>query len=260
MPDGETGWAGRLGPRWVGVLLNALAVGSAGGAFLLSALAGAATGARRTGLLVTGALLAAGVVAFGALRQLRDARRLRSAEELAVAAQEELGTALNGALGPITSYLGELVDAPDAETQATIAGQLRQAAVDAAVRLTAPGSRSAFYRLAPAGDRLTREVYAGRAALPRPEFRTGTRDGDAVLDLVARGDLVFVEDVATDPMVRPTVPGSYRTVIAAAVTAGERRLGMLTVDAPQPGDLSRTDVELVRVLANLLGSGLAQAE
>jgi hypothetical protein len=34
---------------------------------------------------------------------------------------------------------------------------------------------------------------------------------------------------------------------------------MLTVDATDVGELSQIDVELVRVLANLLGSGLVQA-
>jgi len=57
----------------------------------------------------------------------------------------------------------------------------------------------------------------------------------------------------------PTTAGSYRTVIAVAVTAGLAKLGMLTVDAPDVGDLTAADVELVRVLANLLGSGLVQA-
>lgn len=80
-----------------------------------------------------------------------------------------------------------------------------------------------------------------------------------MLDLVARGDLVFIVDVGRDPMVTPSTPGAYGTVIAVAVTSGSRLIGMLTVDAPASGDLTSTDVELVRVLATLLGSGLAQA-
>jgi hypothetical protein len=33
---------------------------------------------------------------------------------------------------------------------------------------------------------------------------------------------------------------------------------MLTLDAPVAGELDQSDVELMRVLANLLGAGLAQ--
>jgi hypothetical protein len=59
-------------------------------------------------------------------------------------------------------------------------------------------------------------------------------------------------------MVTPSTTG-YAAVIAVAVTAGPRRFGMLTVDAPEVGQFTHTDVELVRVLANLLGSGQAQS-
>lgn len=257
MADGDQ--RGRwLGTRWLGGLLNVGAVAAAVGAYLFSAGAGRASGAERTQLLVTGAVLAGAVVALGAAKQLRDARRIRTAADIAVAAEEELSVTLNGALAPITSYLGEMADAYGPPV-GIIAGQLRQAVVDAVVRLTGEGTRSAFYALDERGDRLVREVYAGRATLPRLEFVAGSPDGDAVLDLVRRADLVFVPDVLVDPMVIPSTAGAYRTVIAVAVTAGSRRLGMLTVDSPQPGDLSATDVELVRVLANLLASGLAQA-
>lgn len=256
---GPTGVEELVRLRWLGLVLNGAAVICAAAAYVVAAQAGRASGDDRTRLLFAGALLAGGTVLFGVLQQLRTARRLRTAEQVAVDAEEELTLALNGALGPITNYLGELADAPTTSARAKIAGQLRQAVADAAVRLTAPGSRGAFYAVDDTGTLLSREVYAGRAALPRAAFVAGTASGDAVLDLVRRGDLVFVQDVTTDPMVEPSPGAGYGTVVAAAVSAGSLRFGMLTVDAPAAGDLSTTDVELVRVLANLLGSGLAQA-
>lgn len=242
--------------RWLvsGAVLAAVA------AYLLAALAGGAHGGRRVIFLGLGALPTAATILLGAAQRRRSARLRRGAEQVALEAAEELTLTLNGALAPITNYLGELADAVAEADRQVIAGQLRQAVVDAAVRLTPPDSRCAFYALeGVAGAELVRVAYGGRSALPRPSFVAGTPDGDAVLDLVRRGEFVFVDDVAADPMVHPSVPGDYRTVIAVAVTAGPRRLGMLTVDAPQPGDLSRTDVELVRVLANLLGAGLGQS-
>lgn len=253
-----------IGPsasRWVrahGVelVIGAVAVGAAIGAYALSAVAGTETGSRRTTLLTFGALLAGVVVLMGLISKLRDARRLRSAEQIAVDAEAALESALSGALAPITSYLGELGVAATPGSRALIAGKVRQAVVDAAIRLTAPAGRCAFYRCGPTFDVLTREAYAGQATPARDVFRAGTDDGDAVLEVVRRGEIVFVEDVAANPHVFPSTPGVYGTVIAVAVTAGEERLGLLTVDAPRVGDLTLTHVELLRVLANLLGSGL----
>ncbi len=259
-PSGEPARASlRVVEGGIGVAVTLAAVASAAGAYLLAAAAGRAGDGHRVRLLLLGALLAGATVGLGVLQQWRTGRRLRTAEQVAIEAAEDLTLTLNGALAPITNYLGELAVAGGPEQRATIAGELRQAVVDAAVRLTTGAARSAFYAVDPAGATLTRVVYAGRSTLPRPTFDAGTPDGDAVLDLVARGDLVFVSDIDTDPMVIPTAPPTYRTVIAVAVTAGTHSLGMLTVDAPTPGELTPVDVELVRVLANLLGCGLAQA-
>jgi hypothetical protein len=254
MPGGAL--SARLRGRAVDVVLAGMAVGAAIGAYVLSAYAGSATGSRRTTLLVFGAVLAGVVVLVGAVNKVLDARRLRTAERIAIDAEAAFGSALSGALAPITSYLGELGVATDLDERAIIAGKVRQAVVDAAVRLTAPDGRCAFYRADPSLRVLEREAYAGRATPAREEFHAGTPDGDAVIDVVRRGEIVFVENVAENPHVFPSTPGTYGTVIAVAVTAGERRLGLLTVDAPHVGDLTLTHVELLRVLANLLGSGL----
>jgi putative methionine-R-sulfoxide reductase with GAF domain len=256
--DEDADGRGALEPRWVGAFLNAVAVLAAVGAYVFSAQSGKESGSQRGWLLVAGVACVALTVVAGAVKQLRDARRVASAEQIAIEAEEELGTALNGAFAPITGYLGELADATSPTGRAIIAGKIRQAVVDAAVSLTVPGARSAFYRRSPDGRRLFRDAYAGRSTLPRFSFVAGTPDGDTVLDLVERGDLVFVADVEADPMITPSAPGTYRSVIAVAVTAGRQRIGMLTVDAPELGELTETDVEMVRVLANLLGSGLAQ--
>lgn len=246
-----------LPARWPARLLNVLAVLSAGGSYVLAALA-SDSGDGRAWLLVTGGLLAAIVVACGTLRQRQDARRIETAEQVANEAQEALTTALNGALAPITSYLGDIADVDDPAEMATVAGKLRQAVVAAAVLLNPPAARSAFYAYDEDTQQLYLEAYAGRASPPRVAFVAGTSDGDSVLDLVEHGDLVFVDDVTADPLVTPTTPGEYNTVIAAAVTAGGRRLGMLTVDAPHTGELSAADSELMRVLASLLGAGVAR--
>jgi hypothetical protein len=239
-------------------MLTAAAIAAAAGAYLTSAASGDARGRAHLALLVLGAVLAGATVLIGALQQRRTQRLLRTAEQVAVDAEAELMLTLNGALAPITNYLGDMADQRTSDGRATVAGQLSQAVVDAAVRLTADGSRSAFYQLDEDWQGLTRETWGGRSAQPRGSFSAGTPDGDAVLDLVRAGDYVVIDDVAASPMVTPSPGAGYRTVVAVAVTAGSLPLGMLTVDAPHVGDLGAIDVELVRVLANLLGAGLAQ--
>ena len=241
-----------------GTLLTAGAIAAATAAYVTSAASGDAQGTKQTVLLVIGAVLAGTTVLLGALQQRRTQRRLATAEQVAVEAEAELMLTLNGALAPITNYLGDMADQRTADGRATVAGQLSQAVVDAAVRLTADGSRSAFYQLDEDWQGLTREVWGGRSSQPRSAFVAGTPDGDAVLDVVRAGDYVVIDDIEASPMVVPSPGAGYRTVVAVAVTAGSLPLGLLTVDAPRVGDLGPIDVELLRVLANLLGAGLAQ--
>ena len=246
-----------LREHWLSVVLRSLAALSAVGAFVVGVDVGEASGRRRGVLLLLGSALTGAGILLAALEGWRRDRARRTALEVALDAEENLTLTLNGALAPLTSYLGELATTRGRAERRELAGQIRQAVVDAAVTLTGPRSRSAFYELY-SDDVLERAVYAGRATEPRERFLAGTPDGDFVLGLVARGELVFVDDVTDHPVIRPSAPG-YGTVIAVAVTAGSERYGLLTVDSPLPGDLSPTDIDLIRVLGNLLGCGLAQA-
>lgn len=234
--------------------LTGLAIIAGAGAYLSASVAGVSTGAGRRWLLLLGALLTAATL----LLQRRTDRGRRTAEQVALEAEEALTLTLNAALAPLTAYLGELAVAADYADRAALAGQLSQGVVDAAVKLVGEGARSAYYQLDDDAGSLSRVVWSGRATMPRERFRAGTSDGDFVLDLVVRRDLVFIDDVLTHPLVEPSVDSGYRTVIAVAVPAGQVPLGLLTVDAAQRGDLSPIDLELIRVLANLLGAGLAQ--
>jgi hypothetical protein len=243
-----------LREHWLSVVLRGGAALATVGAFVVGVEVGTSAGSRRTRLLVLGATLTFASVALAAFEGWRRDRARRTALQVALDAEESLMLTLNGALAPLTSYLGELATTGNRAERRELAGQIRQAVVDAAVTLTGPGTRSAFYEPGPGGV-LERAVYAGRATPPRDEYLPGTLGGDFVLDLVDRGDLVFVEDVAGHPLLDP----QYASVIAVAVGAGPDRFGLLTVDAAAAGGLTQTDVELVRVLGNLLGCGLAQA-
>ncbi|MEU5094609.1 GAF domain-containing protein [Streptomyces sp. NPDC020996] len=236
-------------------ILLLLSAASAVGSFVIGVLAGGAKGAAQHWLLVAGSALVLAGIAVNAIEKVRDSKSIKAAEDIAIQAQTDLTATLNGALAPITSYLGKISASPRAMRKAEI-GQLRQAIVQSAVKLTHEKARSAYYEMV--GSDLNRVCYSGRAESPREKFSAGTSDGDYLLNLVQAKDLIFVEDIASNPLVTPTTSG-YRTVIAVSVTAGDEALGLLTVDAPDIGDLTNVHVQLVRVLANLLGSGIFQA-
>jgi hypothetical protein len=246
-----------LREHWLSLVLRGGAALATVGAFVVGVEVGTSTGSRRTLLLVLGATLTFASLALAAFEGWRRDRARRTALQVALDAEESLMLTLNGALAPLTSYLGELATTGTRAERRELAGQIRQSVVDAAVTLIGPGARSAFYEPG-SGGVLERAVYAGRATPPRDEYAPGTLGGDFVLDLVDRGDLVFVDDVAGHPLLDPLTP-EYASVIAVAVGAGPDRFGLLTVDAEAAGNLTQTDVELVRVLGNLLGCGLAQA-
>lgn len=246
-------WLPRAWPR---PLLTAASIGAGGGAFLCGALGGASGGLARAGLLTGGVLLTMVAAWLASEARARGVRARQAAEEVALDAQQDLALTLNDALAPITGYLAALSAGRDQAQRRPLVGQLIQAVVDAAVRLSAADARCTFWRLSSNGRALVQAAYAGRSQAPRTRFVAGTPDGDFVLDLVQRGEFVVVDDVSDDPLVTPSTTG-YASVVAVAVRAGERRLGLLTVDAPEPGVLGESDKEFVRVLANLLAAGLA---
>lgn len=242
--------------NWLTLTLTAVGVGAAVGAFVIGIQAGAASGLRQFLLVAGGAALTGLGIVLAAIESYRRERARRTAEQVAEAAQESLMLTLNGTLAPITSYLGELAVTRDKSARRLLVGQVLQAAVDAAVRLTAANARSTYYEYDPGRNVLTRVVWGGRSSQPRERFVPGTDDGDLVLGLVRSGDMVFIRDIDAETTVLPR--SDYRTLIAVTVTAGSARLGLLTVDSLMPGDLTEIDKELVRVLGNLLAGGIAQ--
>ena len=78
------------------------------------------------------------------------------------------------------------------------------------------------------------------------------------MDIINNRDARLVEDVDTAGLPGWT-PGAseYRTFICAAVFAGRRVFGILTVDSLHPGDLSEDDLDMARLFAQLLATGLA---
>jgi hypothetical protein len=275
--------------RIVSAVLNGLAFAGAAGTFVFGVLAGEG-GHGHVRNIVLGVLCALVPLAGAAASQIRASRRLRTeveardeaisgreralesklqaeqeAERIQVEAEARLIFALRARLSSILYLLGTMaVQRPNAEV-GELLGRLTQAVVAAAV--VHPDSessrRSIFFKAS--GDKMECASYAGpegHTEAARTVFARGSDDplGAYMFRVLDEGRAVLVPDVAApDVSVRFPQDRSYQTAIAAAVTAGDVRYGILTLDAAEANTLTKADREVVKTLASLLGTGLALA-
>jgi GAF domain-containing protein len=108
--------------------------------------------------------------------------------------------------------------------------------------------------------RLVPDSSLGRAGATRTTFVEGAPDGDAALVLIDSNQARFCPDVRTEPPPGwdPAAARGYRTFLSVPVIAGGSGFGMLSVDAPDPGDLTAEDESLLRLMAGPLADGLAR--
>jgi hypothetical protein len=69
--------------------------------------------------------------------------------------------------------------------------------------------------------------------------------------------IMFVEN--SDHELSGYPPTDYKTFISAPVAAGDTIFGFLGVDAPNPGDLTKHDKDLIGLLTQILSAALAIA-
>lgn len=271
------------GRRYLPVVLSSVnsrrrAVAVVVGTTLATAL-GAVTGAlvgldahhpgRQVVWLVLSAVAVALATALPAGELYRSIRERRRAEDLAEAAESRLSVTLDDALEPIATRLARLAalaaagpgaDDDALQARAALATEIKLAVLTTAAHLVGGGRvRASLYRLSSDGS-LQPDSYTGRGHPPTTVFRTATASGRFALDLVAAGGSYFCHDVDLDAPAGWTPTASeYRTFLSVAVGAGLRRYGMLSLDAPEVGDLVEQDADLTRVLAALLAAALPWA-
>lgn len=208
------------------------------------------------------AWLGAGVLALLAAAALQIATLWwrRQSEGAAVDERRRLRVAMKDALQPMVSLMATMPPAPKAERESLLRQVAEQAA--GALRLLlrdVDRVRAVVYALSPDGRSLTHIAYGGRGTTPGP-FTAGDARGDGALAMVASGDSRFVPDISQAPPAWAGTGRDYATFISAAISTGDYAYGMLTVDAPEAGDLVDTDVEIVLVVAGLLAVAFAEAE
>jgi GAF domain-containing protein len=195
-------------------------------------------------------------------RQLAVERRTRdAAERLASNAVATYKLKVHDMLIPLSLMLGEAVAAGRAAERRDAQLALRQIAVAFAAENVGPErSRACYYQLNGSAPRRHVDLknWHGRHKVPRPSFVENSPRGELVMEIINNRDARLVENVDTAGLPGWTPGGSeYKTFICAAVFAGRRVFGILTVDSLHPGDLSEDDLDMARLFAQLLATGLA---
>ncbi|MGV9714449.1 hypothetical protein [Rhodococcus pyridinivorans] len=121
--------------------------------------------------------------------------------------------------------------------------------------------RVVVYQIVDQSGRMEYLDYGGRSGTPPQPFVPGTPRGDLAIKMVRDGGDKFAPDIEREPPehYQGSAKG-YRTFISASITNGEYAYGMVTVDAPNAGDLVDTDKQIVMLVADLLAIAFAEAE
>jgi hypothetical protein len=180
-------------------------------------------------------------------------------------AEARLIFALRARLSPVLYCLGKIAATAPGVPVDPLVGSLIQAIVAAAVehRQAAADRRSIFFAVEDGVMRCVSYAgYEGQRDAARTSFTDTPGDpvGQQMFRLLAEQEARLIPDLA-DPGLPVKFPRrrSYQTIIAAAVTAGQARYGVLTLDAPEADSLGQPDLEIMKTLANLLAVGLALA-
>lgn len=159
-------------------------------------------------------------------------------------------------LAPLVDKVSQLAFVPMEVRRARLNGIVAHASNSILLLLnTADRPRAVVYSVTEAAKELRLEASCGRSDKPGPFRRGDGGRGDAAFAMIERGDHLFARDVKTSPPLGWKGTGKqYRTFISATITCDDQAYGMITVDSGQPDDLTPADVEIVKLIAALLGT------
>jgi hypothetical protein len=219
-------------------------------------------GDARTPLMIVGALFTGIAVGLPLWEQGRTARSRADAVASAEAARASMRIAMQDTLDPFVALLLQSAGTRGAE-RTRLRGEAIQLALTTLAQqsvYTEPGEtearriRACLFALESGPPRrLVPQSYAGRSGAPTVEFDETTRAGQKMLRIVDDG-WVIVEST-TEQGLTPwwDEEHEYRTYVAGPVPGPDGRpVGLLTLDALEPGELEGVDLPLVRLIAHLL--------
>jgi hypothetical protein len=191
-------------------------------------------------------------------------KQVQAQEHAEAEALADARLALNDALEPVVRALATIADTPSVRERRQLVSQAVVTVLHAVTQIGPPRTRACWFEFRPGPpQQLVSEAghAIGRSGRTTSVFREGTPAGNAALQIVRDGSVLVCEDVGAEPP-----PGwdrskqrDYRTFASAGARAGARPLGMLTMDAPEPGSIKPDDVEWLKVLASALAAARAMA-
>lgn len=201
-------------------------------------------------------VLLVGGQAYTAHRSLKTAR----------AARAERTVEFNNVLAPLASSLSRIPSrGPLRERQRGVAVFLADA-TNACVGLPGvKGVRATFFAVDEVDEarRFSPWDTKGRGDPPVSVFRRDDDgEGAEVWRLADVGEARFVYDTETEeiPFFNRNRERKYRTFITVPVTVGGDAVGLLTMNAPEPGDLTSEDVDTMRLVADLVATALGMVD
>ena len=182
-------------------------------------------------------VLALGIWIAGELRSWRertDAVEIRSETLL------DLGAALE----PLANELGRVAAMPTVGARRVQWEGLKRTVLAAACGLSEAKLRACYFELNDAQTELVLAGYTGRSIQPKQGFKRGERSGDTAIDMVIGREHRFCDNTEENPPPgwSPSRSGEYKTFISVAVGTPSNPIGMLTLDSPDPGDLTKEDL------------------
>lgn len=171
---------------------------------------------------------------------------------------------LGDGLEPLLHALAKVSESDSVPLKHKHLGELVNVAIVTARHVAGQGRlRATYYRVYPQHyklkERLIPQIHTGRGTQPQTEFHKGSAAGDHIFKTMDGNRSIFVPD--TDEC---TLPGwdkkrerDYKAFVSVPVRTKKKIYGMLTVDAPEVGDLDENDEVLIRCVGLLLASGIA---
>ncbi|MCA6095018.1 GAF domain-containing protein [Streptomyces sp. SCA3-4] len=221
--------------KWSDFFFYALPVVSPGLTVLCTTQIGGKEGAGKI-LLIVSAVISA---MLAPLLSMVAQRRYRQVE----------GIKFEAAMSAVIDHMGTLTSGPD--DARAILRQIHDRLVTTLAKDASPRARAAFYSLDEAGA-LKREVVYGNATPPE---RFDTKTEEDLLHAIRRGTVVYIPDNRnTNGNLQINLGNDYQSAIVAPACAGSEPQGVLIIDAPKAGELSKVRESYVLVIAHMVGT------
>lgn len=220
------------------------------------------SGVTRFSLVTIGVLASALTVLLPALELRHERGRIAAAEGVATEALAAYKVQVHDMLIPLAMAVTDVTTASTAGGRREARQSLRQLAVDLVAEYIGPErSRSCLYSLEhdpETGERTLRlRSWHGRNKQPRASWDPANPADAQVYALMDSLDAVLITDIGQLHLIGKSSTAEYRTFVCVAIHAGDRPLGILTLDSLRPGDLTAEDLDMVRLFAQMIATGLS---